>query len=455
MDPRQRLQAVLTEIEGINAGAAGRDLNDEELGRLEALTAEAEKLQAQIAAADRQASARARAAAVATAAGASAGRRLPAGAPPATAPEGTVVATPASVRDPRRGFASVAEFGAQVRLLSNPATSAIAARDERIGGLLAAASGANMGTPSDGSVLMPPAFSTAIWDGMRTLPNSLVPYCDQLTIDPGVQKLTIPALAESSRANGSRWGGLRGYWRAEADQYQGTKLKLRELTVEPRELYVFCYVTDQLLAGAGSALEQLLTTGAAEEISFLLNDAILNGSGVGMPRGVFGHASTVVVAKEGGQAADTVVKANIDKMWARNHARWRSGAIWIANQDVEPELENLSQVVGTGGVPVYLPPGGITEAPNARLKGRPVVTTEWSATLGDLGDIALVNLKAYLLALRGGVDQAVSMHLRFDYGETAFRFRFEADGQPWPNKPLTPFKGASTLSPFVMLAERA
>lgn len=50
----------------------------------------------------------------------------------------------------------------------------------------------------------------------------------------------------------------------------------------------------------------------------------------------------------------------------------------------------------------------------------------------------------------------MSIHLRFDYGETAFRFMFEIDGQPWIAEPLTPFKGsANTLSPFVTLATRA
>ena len=48
----------------------------------------------------------------------------------------------------------------------------------------------------------------------------------------------------------------------------------------------------------------------------------------------------------------------------------------------------------------------------------------------------------------------LSMHLRFDYGETAFRFTFEADGQTWPNSPITPYKGAATLSPFVILEAR-
>lgn len=466
MNLREQLAAVLAQIDALNASAPDGNLSDDQVAQLEKLTTQAEELQAKIAAEERRLQARARVDAVRATVVAGPGRRVAPGGggsgggaggdgPSPTAPEGSVITRPGFASDPRRGFRSAGEFAHLVHRFSHPSTAQLAARDERIASLLAAASGMNVGTPSDGSVLMPPAFSTQIWEGMHAIPDSLVPLCDQVTVDPGVQSMTFPALDESSRANGSRWGGLRGYWRAEAAKFTASQIKLREVKVEPRQLYVFCYATDDLLKGTGQALEQLMTRGAAEEISFLLNDAIINGTGVGMPRGFLTHAATVVVSKEAGpQTADTIVKANIDKMWARCHARWRQGAVWLINQDCEPELENLSQVVGTGGVPVYLPPGGITEAPNARLKGRPVKVTEWSSTLGDLGDVALVNLKAYLLALRGGIDAAVSMHLRFDYGETAFRFTFEADGQPWPNKPLTPYKGAATLSPFVTLEAR-
>ena len=458
MDPRQKLQKTLAAISALEAATAGRDMTDDEVGQLEALSKEAEELQAAIAAADRQASARARAAAARAAAVAGPGRRVAPGGggdlPSPTAPEGSILTTPGFASDPRRGYRTMGEFAAQVRVYNGPG-GASAIRDDRLSSLLAAASGANMGTPSDGSVLMPPGFSTAIWEGMQAIPDSLVPLCDLVTIDPGMQSMTFPALAETSRATGSRWGGIRGYWRKEAAQFTGSQLKLRDVKLEPHQLYVFAYVTDELLRGTGQALESLLTRAASEEITFLLNDAIVRGTGVGQPKGFLTSPATVTVSKEAGpQTADTVVKANIDKMYSRCHARWRQGAVWLANQEVEPELENLSQVVGTGGVPVFLPAGGIVEAPNARLKGRPLRIIEWASAIGDLGDIMFANLKAYALAIRGGLETAMSMHLRFDYGETAFRFTFEADGQTWPNSPITPYKGAATLSPFVILEAR-
>ena len=56
---------------------------------------------------------------------------------------------------------------------------------------------------------------------------------------------------------------------------------------------------------------------------------------------------------------------------------------------------------------------------------------------------------------KGGVSQASSMHVRFINDEMTFRFIFRVDGQPAWNKPVTPFKGTNTQSPFISLAVRA
>ena len=56
---------------------------------------------------------------------------------------------------------------------------------------------------------------------------------------------------------------------------------------------------------------------------------------------------------------------------------------------------------------------------------------------------------------KGGVQQASSMHVYFAQGEQAFRAFYRVDGQAAPRAAMTPFKGSSTLSPFVVLATRS
>jgi hypothetical protein len=52
----------------------------------------------------------------------------------------------------------------------------------------------------------------------------------------------------------------------------------------------------------------------------------------------------------------------------------------------------MSMVIGTGGVPVYLPPGGLSHAPFGTLMGRPVMPLEFCETLGTEGDIVLADV---------------------------------------------------------------
>lgn len=353
--------------------------------------------------------------------------------------------------DPKRGFKSMADFALEV-FNAGPSTHAIFSNPRF---KAAAGDGMSQGITADGGVLIPPAFRKDVWDGARQMSESMLQYCEVDTIDPGVQYVERPAINETSRATGSRWGGIRGYWKSELTQMTESKPSFKNIRLEPHELFVFAYVSDKLLRNAPGMASGILTRAAADEINWLIGNAIVNGDGVGKPKGFIGHSSVVSVAKESGQPAATVVSQNINKMYARCHANWRSGAVWFVNQDVEPALQTLSLDVGTGGVPLYVPPGGISEAPYARLKGLPVVPIEYCKTLGTVGDIVLANLKSYAVGIRGMVDQSESMHLKFDYAQTAFRFIFEVDGQPYMDSPITPANGTNTLSPIVTLATRA
>lgn len=453
---QKRQAELIDDAKAINAQAEadGRDLTDEEDSQIEALLAEADELENEYKQRlqDDQRAVRKAALAEAesrlnklpeprTALGAGLGRRV------------THMAD-RIMDNPTRGFsAGFGEFAMAVQAASMPGA---VLSDERLLKISAAATGLNQLQGSQGGFLVPPQFSQMIWDGMNQMPDNLMQYCDQYTVTG--ESLTFNANAETSRVTGSRYGGIRAYWLAEAAQKTASMPKFRQMKLEPHELAALVYVTDKLLRNA-PALEAYLSKAAREEIMWLVNDAIINGTGAGQPLGIMNSPALVTIAKETGQAADTVEVENINKMYARLLSRARAGAAWYINQDVEVELEGLSATAGTGGFPVYLPsPTGfptLTEMPNSRLKGRPVRPVEYMQTLGDLGDMLLADLGYYAIGTQGAIQEAMSMHLRFDYNETAFRFVFAVDGQPWIASPLTPARGSNTLSPFVTLAARA
>jgi HK97 family phage major capsid protein len=109
----------------------------------------------------------------------------------------------------------------------------------------------------------------------------------------------------------------------------------------------------------------------------------------------------------------------------------------------------------TDKFPAYLPAGGASASPYSTLMGRPVVPVEACSTLGDVGDIILVDLSQYMALTKGNdIKTDVSMHLYFDQGMQAYRFTFRVAGQPWWGSTISPQFGTSTRSWAVALAAR-
>lgn len=349
----------------------------------------------------------------------------------------------------RGGWRNFGEFAAAVYQACPQVQGPV---DQRLS-LLAAATGMQQAVGSQGGYLVPPSFATTIWDGLNRASNSLLAMTDNYTVTG--ESLTFVANAEVSRATGSRWGGMQGWWLAEAEEMQASKPTFRKVKIEPQQLGVFVYCTDKLLRNSTTALEQYLTRAATDEIAFLVGDAIVNGNGAGKPLGIMNSGSLISVAKESGQAAATIVAENIIKMWARLHPNSQGNAVWLINPSCVTQLWQMTVGVGTSGLPVYMPPGGLSTAPYATLVGRPVMPLEYCAALGTVGDIILADMGAYVTGTQGGVESASSIHLRFNFNESCFRFLFAVDGQSWVNASINPYKGSDSLSPFVALATRA
>jgi HK97 family phage major capsid protein len=160
------------------------------------------------------------------------------------------------------------------------------------------------------------------------------------------------------------------------------------------------------------------------------------------------------VAKETGQTTKTILAENIIKMYSRIFAGSLGNAVWLVNQDTLPQLYTMSLAVGTGGAPIFMPAGGLSQSPYNTLLGRPVLPIEQCATLGTVGDIIFADLGGYILAEKGGLQSDMSIHVKFDTDESVFRFVMRLDGQPERASALTPYKGSNTLSHFVTLATR-
>jgi len=315
------------------------------------------------------------------------------------------------------------------------------------------ATGLSEGIASEGGYLVQTDFVAELYERAYET-GEITRRCERIPISGPSNSVKINANAETSRAAGSRWGGVQGYWGAEAGTKTASRPTFRQIELSLKKLFVMYYATDELLQDV-AALSRLVGNWCAQEIAFMVEDDIIRGPGAGRPLGILNSGCLITVSKETGQAATTLLAQNVMKMWARMWARSRSEAVWLINQDVEPQLDEMSVAVGTGGQLVYMPPGGLADARYGRLRGRPVIPVEYCATLGAVGDIILADLSQYYLAEKGGIEAAMSIHVRFVYDETAFRFVFRVDGQPAWDAALTPYQGSNTLSPFVVLEARS
>lgn len=315
------------------------------------------------------------------------------------------------------------------------------------------ASGLGTQVPSEGGFVIQTDFSMVLMNRVTQV-AVLVPKCWHVPIGPNADGVELPYIDETSRVTGSRWGGVQIYRRAEADTVLASKPKFGSLELRLEDQMGICYSTNRMLQDAPSA-GAIIGRAFESEMAFISDDEIVRGTGTGEPLGILNAGCKVRVPKETGQPADTIVVENLIKMFSRMPARNRPRAEWYYNQEIELQLFTMGIIIGMGGAPIYMPPGGLSAAPYGTLLGRPMIPIEQASALGDEGDIMFVDLNEYMYIEKGGLDAQQSIHVRFLWDEMTFKFIMRNNGCPLWKSSLTPYKGANALSPFVTLQDRA
>ena len=440
---RQRKADLLTEATALTAKADAGTITDEEKARLDALIAEGgdlDKVNASIKQEERLMDERRTMTPASNVSGdtpAEASARLP--------------AQPKAGDEDKTKFAS---FGEQLVSVARAGMNKGVAHqiiDPRLV-YFAGGAGANESTPSEGGFLVQQDFSLAFLQLMHEM-GELLSRVRRIPISANSNGIILPAIDETSRANGSRMGGVQAYWADEGDAVTASKPKFRNMDMRLKKLLAVGYATDELLADA-PALEAVMQTAFVEELTFKSEDAIISGTGAGQPLGILNSGAVVTVTPASGQAASSLTTQNILDMWSRLPLRSRKNAVWVINQEVEQQLYQLVLGSGTAVLLLYRPPGATAGQQYGELLGRPVIPIEYASALGTAGDIILFDPQQYVMIDKNGLQQASSMHVRFLTDEMTFRFTFRVDGQPVWRTTLTPFKGNNTLSPYVVLGLR-
>jgi len=333
----------------------------------------------------------------------------------------------------RGGFDSFGEF---------VATTRFAPHDSRLAVLSPMGERAlSAGTGAAGGFLVPPQFSAELLE-MVAAQSIVRPRARRIgggeTSDA---EITLPTL-DISGPNGSR-AGVAVHWTAEGGAKTETQPAFAQVTLKPSEVAAIVTCSDKLLRNAQAA------TGV---ISFLLAEAIraeedacfIAGDGLGKPLGFMGHPCSIEIARTG---AGHIVLADLAAMLMA--ARAGRPYVWLASRTILADLMNLT-LTGITAQPIWLP--SAREGVPSTLMGLPLLEPEGAPTLGNLGDLCLVDFGYYLIRDGFGPEIRTSdaAGTNFAQNQTSIKITWNVDGQPWLKTPLLRPDGTLT-SPFVIL----
>lgn len=345
--------------------------------------------------------------------------------------------------DPTGGFQSMGELAVAVRRSSMPGGSHRI--DERLA-LIQAAAPANThreGSSQEG-YMVPAEFRDRIWTAVDAADENLFDECD---VEPTSSNMVSDLVDETTPWGGN---GIVVGMRAEATQMVASRLTPEvPRTVRLDELYTFVVASEEILEDA-PRLTRRLEQKVPQAIAWKLGDLVLYGSGVGAPLGIYNSGALISVEQEMSQGADTIVAENIIKMYMRLLPGSFSRAYWRMNSDC---LMQIMKLKFEDDRPMWV--GDYREAPGGRLLGLPIRFSQHSKTLGDKGDIALMDMKGFYGLRRSEVKRAESIHLYFDHNLKAFRTIVRIGGQPHLRTAVSPKNGTNTQSHFVTLDARA
>lgn len=315
--------------------------------------------------------------------------------------------------------------------------------------LIRAPSGGNEGDPTAGGFAVAEAWAATIVGSMYD-EAVIAPLCDRRTTSRPLANHKVPAIDETSRADGSRYGGAASFWVAEGASVSTSFPRFRNIELSAKKLRAVAYVTNELLSDA-PMLESHLIAAFGGELGFKLDAAILNGDGVGKPLGIANSPALVTVAADAAQKSKTITATNISTMWTALPVGCRRRGVWITGEDSMARLQD-GMAPGGGFSGIFMPAGAAGNA-LPLLYGRPVITAEQSPAVGVLGDILLLDPSQYII-LDGGLKTALSLDCSFVNDQAVFSATLRVDGKPAWASPITSYVGASQRSPFVAVAAR-
>lgn len=330
--------------------------------------------------------------------------------------------------------------------------------------ILGGGGGEREGTESGWYV--PPVFGGTL-DRNIVMESPYISRAQQIPMSTNIIRFLVND--DPSLKSGSRFGGVTAGWITEGQEIPETrKPKRKALTMRLKKAGTLGYVTEEMMEDA-PAFGAVFQEAMGKELRFIAEDGVILGDGIAEPYGVMNpdtNPALLVIPKAAAQVADTVVWDNFNDMITQLHPMSWDKAVWFYHYLVAPQLNRMAlQIAQTSAANAD---GGVMDTTRfiewnntgshrgITAFGLPGMPSMFSETLGDQGDIALLDMSQYLFASRS-MRTGVSMHVEFKTDQQAIKIVWRLEGRPSWLHALEPYKGPADpkkLSPFLVLAAR-
>ena len=300
---------------------------------------------------------------------------------------------------------------------------------------------------ADGGFLVPPSISTTIDNSLRQ-PESIYGLIDPMPIESNA----IKAPYDDNQPWG---GGVSAAWTAEGVAAKTSKIAYKNYELSLQKLTAAYEATDEILDDA-SALGSEIERKVPQAMIHRLNEAIIDGDGVGKPAGILQSDFTITTAKVSNQPAKSVVFRNFTGMWTSVMPERRTNALWLYNAGLEKAILEIKD--DEGAFMALSPTRGnqLNAMPYDSIFGvRTMPMMSVMKAPGAKGDLLFADFDYYKAISKGGIESAVSIHVKFLESIQTFRFVMRFNGKvPW-TKPIAAQYGDHQRSGFAVLAARA
>ena len=300
----------------------------------------------------------------------------------------------------------------------------------------------SMSEGAAGGILVPEQFSQQI---LMIDPESAIvrPRATQIPAgNPPDAALNLPALRQGSKGV---YSGITFTATAEGEtmtEQDGPTLE--DIGLKPSEQSGYVTVTNKLLNNSEAASALLTSQLRKGKIGYEDHLFLSRGDGVNKPLAVLNTPGAIEVDRN--TSANILFEdvVNIEKSML---PQAMNDAIWVASQSAYSDIKDMKD---SDGNRIYTGPNIVKGVP-AMLDGREIKFTGRTSTIGNKGDLMLVNLEYYLIKDGSGLYIAASEHVKFTSNKTVIKIVFNIDGQSWVNEPLTLEDGSTKVSPIVVL----